>query len=216
MNKRAKETGTGHGTCKANKPKHDQQVRTGLVERRGRFVGCTCDDMMARAPLSFPFPANGRGRIECRGGGDCTSSASVDVPVCIWCMHVCVYACVYVVLSDCYMYALRGSMSSRSPSLASLQRGPMREEEMPPSTTAASSGHQVRSSQLLRVGSQSSPERAPKHPSLFQSVGKHSLPLLPIHCHLPPGMRRALSAPSVCARAPARASITPIHLSRPD
>jgi hypothetical protein len=53
----------------------------GLRVRRGRFVGCTCDDMMARAPLSFPFPANGRGRIECRGGGDCTSSASVDVPV---------------------------------------------------------------------------------------------------------------------------------------
>ena len=40
----------------------------GVLEGRGRFVGCTCDDTMARARLSFPFPANGRGRIECRGG----------------------------------------------------------------------------------------------------------------------------------------------------
>jgi hypothetical protein len=54
---------------------------------------------MARARLSFPFPANGRGRIECRGGGDCTSSASVDVPVCDCCVPIYVraYACVYVV-----------------------------------------------------------------------------------------------------------------------
>jgi hypothetical protein len=81
-NQRGKKGRPGHASRTAHARPTGSLRSAGVLERRGRFVGCTCDDTMARA-LSFPYPANGRGRIECRGGGDCTSSASVDVPVCI-------------------------------------------------------------------------------------------------------------------------------------
>jgi hypothetical protein len=109
----------------------------GVRERRGRFVGCTCDDTMARARLSFPFPANGLAAAvgsNVVAVGDCTSSASVDVPVCD-CCHLCaylvrVYGCVYVVELNRRVMPLRGNVFTRQPPT----RAPAR-RAVPPSTS---------------------------------------------------------------------------------
>lgn len=76
------------------------QLREG--HEGGRFVGCTCDDMMARARLSFPFPANGAAAV----GSNVVAAVTARAPqvsmfpsvcaaaaaaVCLSRVHVCVY-----------------------------------------------------------------------------------------------------------------------------
>jgi hypothetical protein len=117
-----------------NEEKKDSQT---MPHARGRFVGCTCDDTMARARLSFPFPANGLAAAvgsNVVAVGDCTSSASVDVPVCD-CCHLCaylvrVYGCVHVVELNRHVMPLRGNVFTRQPPT----RAPAR-RAVPPSTS---------------------------------------------------------------------------------